>query len=142
MLVHAERGIQEQGDAPSRGVLEAFFYGRALAEVVNERLGAAAVQLFSEVGKFAAEFDDNLRDLQMEVQRRAQMELSLSAGLPLAPPSTSMNGASGRSSSAQGGGGAAEEAADLREIVDDLRAEVAAARAQVQQYKNKLQGSS
>lgn len=39
----------------NQAVLEAFFLGRAFAEVVNDRLGAALGDLLSEIAKADAE---------------------------------------------------------------------------------------
>lgn len=45
----------------SRNMLEAFFVGRALAEVANERLGAALGDALAEFGKFDAELRQGMR---------------------------------------------------------------------------------
>lgn len=45
----------------SRGMLEAFFVGRALAEVLNERLGAALGDALAEFGKWDAETRQSIR---------------------------------------------------------------------------------
>lgn len=45
----------------SFNVLEAFFVGRALAEVLNERLGAAAADALAEFGKLDAELRRGLQ---------------------------------------------------------------------------------
>lgn len=42
-------------------MLEAFFIGRALAEVVNERLGAALGDALAEFGKWDAETRQSIR---------------------------------------------------------------------------------
>ena len=42
-------------------MLEAFFVGRALAEVLNERLGAALGDALAEFGKFDAETRQAIR---------------------------------------------------------------------------------
>ena len=42
-------------------MLEAFFVGRALAEVVNERLGAALGEALAEFGKWDAETRQQIR---------------------------------------------------------------------------------
>ena len=39
----------------NKAVLEAFFLGRAFAEAINDRLGAALGDLLSEIGKADAE---------------------------------------------------------------------------------------
>ncbi len=45
----------------SRGMLEAFFVGRALAAVLNERLGAALGDALAEFGKWDAETRQSIR---------------------------------------------------------------------------------
>ena len=45
----------------SASILEAFYYGRAFAETLNERLGAALDDLLSELGKQDAERRESLR---------------------------------------------------------------------------------
>lgn len=45
----------------SRNMLEAFFVGRALAEVLNERLGAALGDALAEFGKWDAETRQSIR---------------------------------------------------------------------------------
>jgi hypothetical protein len=45
----------------ARSVLDAFFYGRAFAETVNERLGLAMDDLLSDFGKWDAERRQALR---------------------------------------------------------------------------------
>ena len=102
----------------SRNVLDAFFLGRALAEVLNERLGAALGDALATFGKADAELRQALRELQEEVVARAAAD---------------MGGAVG------GAAGAAADLPppDLPELVDDLRAEVAATRAVVQQLRQR-----
>lgn len=101
-------------------MLDAFFLGRALAEVLNERLGAALGDALANFGKADAELRQALRELQEEVVARAQADLS-GAVKP------------------GGDGGAAADLPppDLPALVDDLRAEVAATRAVVQQIRQK-----
>jgi hypothetical protein len=53
-------------------VLDAFFVGRALADVVNEKLGTALGEVLSEVAKVDAERRRELKDFQEEVRLRAR----------------------------------------------------------------------
>ena len=45
----------------SKSILDAFYYGKAFAETVNERLGAALDDLLSELGKQDAERRESMR---------------------------------------------------------------------------------
>ena len=49
-------------------MLDAFFVGRALADVVNEKVGSALGEFLSEVAKKDAERRRDIRDLQDEVR--------------------------------------------------------------------------
>ncbi|KAL0018169.1 hypothetical protein WJX79_008648 [Trebouxia sp. C0005] len=87
-----------------RSVLEAFFLGRAFAETVNDRLGAALGDLLSEIAK---------ADAERRQAWKSQPQNSSASQLL------------------------------LQETVDDVRAEVASARAVLQQYKaSKNQGTA
>ncbi|DBA83119.1 TPA: hypothetical protein ACH3X2_006644 [Trebouxia sp. C0005] len=55
-----------------RSVLEAFFLGRAFAETVNDRLGAALGDLLSEIAKADAERRQAWKEFESEVQDRAK----------------------------------------------------------------------
>ncbi|KAL0019954.1 hypothetical protein WJX79_005092 [Trebouxia sp. C0005] len=101
-----------------RSVLEAFFLGRAFAETVNDRLGAALGDLLSEIAKADAE------------RRQAWKEFE---SAPTGPVATSRSQPQNSSASQL----------LLQETVDDVRAEVASARAVLQQYKaSKNQGTA
>ncbi|MCO5564718.1 hypothetical protein L7F22_018385 [Adiantum nelumboides] len=62
----------KEGDNESKEVLDAFFLGKALAEAVTERLGTAVGELLSEVGRWQAEQQKEIREFQDEVQERAK----------------------------------------------------------------------
>lgn len=65
MIVTVDRAQDERQQArksrpplladSNKAVLEAFFLGRAFAEAINDRLGAALGDLLSEIGKADAE---------------------------------------------------------------------------------------
>ncbi len=127
-LAHLHLAPSLPAASESLNMLEAFFIGRALAEVVNERLGSLVGDTLAEVGRLDAELRRTVQDIQDEVMARAQREMAAAAG----GDSISMSGG------ASGSGRALIAApADLGESVDNLRAEVAAARALVQQVKLK-----
>ncbi|KAH7619054.1 hypothetical protein Ndes2526B_g06004 [Nannochloris sp. 'desiccata'] len=116
----------------SLGMLEAFFIGRALAETVNERLGSVVGDAVAEIGRIEAELRRSIQDFQDEVMFRAQKEMAASAG---GDGSSMMGGGSGNKNDKNRGALVAPP--DVAECVDNLRAEVASARALVQQIKQK-----
>ena len=59
----------------SRSVLDAFFYGRAFAEVLNEKLGEVADDLLIRVSKLDAE--------RQQASRHAQLRYCRVQSLPL-----------------------------------------------------------
>ena len=102
----------------SNPVIDAFFLGRALAEVVGEKLEDTYTNAMSELGKFDAEQRENLREFIEEVQLRAQKSANKS-------PAT-----------AYGSSSNSDEPEDLQEMLDRLRAEIAEVRAELKQYRN------
>lgn len=100
-------------------ITKAFFFGRALAEVLTEKAEHTLTDLLSEIGKFDAEQRENLRQLIEEVQARAEKE----ANLGIQTNST----------------GDAQSPADLQEMVDDLRAEIARLRAELKKHQSSEQ---
>lgn len=97
----------------SNPVIHAFFLGRALAEVLNEKLEDTLTNALSELGKFDAEQRENLRQFIAEVQARAEQDTSQGA-----------TGASG-----------ADSSADLQETIDDLRAEIARLKTELKAHR-------
>ena len=102
----------------SNPVIDAFFLGRALAEVVGEKVEDAYTNAMSELGKFDAEQRENLRAFIEEVQLRAQQSSSTEA------PSSTNTGSS------------ADEPEDLQAMLDQLRAEIASLRAELKKFRN------
>ncbi|KAK9811307.1 hypothetical protein WJX72_001493 [[Myrmecia] bisecta] len=128
------------GSGASKSVLEAFYLGRAFAEAVSDRLGAALGDLVSEISKHDAERRQALREFMEEVQARAQADMVKSSGDSTSSSSYASLPAKGyppsKSSSANGGRQAVmAPPPDLQESVDELRAEVASTRAAVQQFR-------
>lgn len=113
-------------------LLEAFFIGRALAETINERLGTLAADTFAEISKLEAEIRQSISEFETEVVERGRREMM----------STIIPDGTGPSTSMSSGGVQVENEefvpADLGEAVDNLRAEIAATRALVQQIKPKF----
>jgi hypothetical protein len=114
-----------------------FFYGKALAEVLNERLGNVAADTLAFVGTAEAELRKAFDEIQEEVVERAQQEIGMQNGSTngSSPPRIGGNGASGRSGRAIAARTGAAAALDEDEIVDNLRAEIASTRSLIQQTK-------
>lgn len=53
------------GDSDSRGVLDAFFLGKALAEALNERIESTVGEFLSAVGRLQAEQQKQVQDFQV-----------------------------------------------------------------------------
>jgi polyhydroxyalkanoate synthesis regulator phasin len=101
----------------SKPILDSFFLGRALAETINQKAGEALTYGLSELGKLNAEGAEQLRKFSQEVKERAERETSRYGG------NTTVNNPNGN-------------AADLQETIDDLRAEIARLRSDIQQHKS------
>jgi uncharacterized small protein (DUF1192 family) len=102
----------------SNPVIEAFFFGRALAEVVNERLQESVTNALSELGKFDAEQREKLRQFIEEVKERANRDAQT---VQTSPANNDFN---------------AKSPGDLQETIDELRAEIARLRAELQKYRS------
>lgn len=96
--------------------LHAFFLGRALAEVLTEKIEDNLTSALSEFGKFDAEQRENLRQFLTEVERRAAQSAEQGAqGVGSTPGTTQMD--------------------DLQETLDQLRAEMASLKAELKTYR-------
>lgn len=113
-------------------VTNAFFFGRALAEVMSEKLEESFTNTMSDLGKFDAEQRENLRKFMEEVQLRAER-----ASGTTVYPSTNYNG-SQRTSSYQGINidTSSSNSEDLQTMLDQLRAEIATLRTELKKYRN------
>lgn len=103
----------------SNPVIHAFFVGRAIAQVLNEQLEDSLTQAMSELGKFDAQQRENLRQFTQIVLERAQQEEARATGVS---PNTSTT-----TNSPKG---------DLQATIDELRAEIARLRSELQNYRN------
>ncbi|KAK7832482.1 uncharacterized protein At4g13200, chloroplastic [Quercus suber] len=65
-------GGSASGDSDSRGVLDAFFLGKALAEALNERIESTVGEFLSAVGRLQAEQQSQIQDFQEDVLERAK----------------------------------------------------------------------
>lgn len=108
----------------SSPILEAFFFGRAVAEVLTERLEATLTDALSELGKFDAEAREHLRCFTEEVTQRANRAAE-SAGV---------------GTTNTGFGESGTEVTDVQAMVDDLRAEIATLRTELQRYRSSSAG--
>lgn len=105
----------------SNPVVQACFLGRAVAEVLKERLEDSLTNALSELGKFDAETRENLRQFTEEVRARAEQEKAKSSQLGNVVVANSSGG---------------QSSVDLQEIIDELRAEIARLRAELKNYRS------
>eukprot|EP00884_Botryococcus_braunii_P018322 jgi/Botrbrau1/5173/Bobra.0172s0044.1 len=126
-----ERDSEEAGSA--RSVLDAFFLGRAFAEVLNERFGALVEDFLSDVGKREAEIRQSLREFSTEVDRRAEEEKLQSNTQSNAPA-----GPVDEQESIDATNTNIPPRPDMAVSAEELRAEVALTRATLLAYKEIL----
>lgn len=100
--------------------VHAFFLGRALAEGLNEFVEDALTHVLSEMGKFDAEQRQKLHQFTIQVQERAERETAMAMGGQGTTPFVSVN----------------TKPVDLQATIDELRAEIARLRAELQTYRN------
>ena len=108
----------------SNPVTNAFFFGRALAEVLSEKVEESFTDAMSELGKFDAEQREHLRQFIEEVQLRA--EIAAGNSPTASPVSSNIPVAEDNFNSNSG---------DLQAMLDQLRAEIASLRAELQKYR-------
>ena len=117
-----------------------FFYGKALAEVLNERMGRLAADTLAGVGTFEAEFRKAMDEIQEEVVERAQREIGIQNGGG-AIEGNDIRGNRQQSGRAIAARTKAAATLDEEEIVDNLRAEIASTRSLIQQTKAAMESS-
>jgi uncharacterized protein YicC (UPF0701 family) len=105
-------------------LVNAFFLGRATAEVLAEELEHGLTDVMSNVGKFDAEQRERLRQFTQQVVTRAEAEAS---------SATQTHSSGSHASTAS-----TANHSDVQEIIDELRAEIAQLRAALQDYRQKL----
>ncbi|MGB3650834.1 MAG: DUF6825 family protein [Rivularia sp. (in: cyanobacteria)] len=108
----------------SNPLVQAFFVGRAVAEVVNERMEGAFTDALSELGKLDAELKEHMRSFTTEVMERAERS------------SEAAGGTSGTYSTPTGTGKSTSEPLDLQAMIDELRAEIAVLRTELQRHRS------
>jgi hypothetical protein len=112
-------------------VTNAFFFGRALAEVMSEKLEESFTNAMSDLGKFDAEQRENLRQFIEEVELRAER----AAGNTTTTSTPSSNGSSSTPSTISIDT-SSDNSDDLQTMLDRLRAEIATLRAELKKYRN------
>lgn len=113
-------------------VTNAFFFGRALAEIMSEKLEESFTSTMSDLGKFDAEQRENLRQFMEEVQLRAER-----ASGTTVYPNSSNNGS--RTTGSYRGVNidiSSTNSEDLQTMLDQLRAEIATLRTELKKYRN------
>ncbi|QEQ00643.1 hypothetical protein FFX45_04125 [Thermosynechococcus sp. CL-1] len=94
----------------SQSPLDAFFLGRATATLLRDQAQHLFVEFLSQLGRFDAEQQQRLHQFMEEVQARARQEAEM-----VVPRS----------------------GVDWQALIDDLRAEIAALRTELQRYRNR-----
>ncbi len=102
----------------TKPALNSFFVGRALAQSLNDKLGETLTYTLSELGKINAEQGEKLRQFTQEVLERAARETSNAGATPTTGFSTTGT------------------VVDAQETIDELRAEIARLRAEIQTYRH------
>ncbi|KAF5840114.1 hypothetical protein DUNSADRAFT_17715 [Dunaliella salina] len=116
-------------DQSTYDILQAFFYGRALARTFQKRLGDTVADAVAEVSKAAAERPQRIREFQEEIAALARQDMS-AFSIEEPPKAASSSGSRG------GGASQSQQIEDPEAIVDDLRADIAYCRSWIQQMKN------
>ncbi|MBW4651516.1 MAG: hypothetical protein KME20_00400 [Kaiparowitsia implicata GSE-PSE-MK54-09C] len=101
-------------------LVNAFFVGRALAEALGEQTESLVTNTLSELGKFDAEQRERLRNFTEQVLEKASREEDRVVQEGITPTS--------RFYTANG--------PDLQATVDELRAEIAQLRTELQSYRS------
>ncbi len=100
----------------NNSVLEAFFLGRAFAEVLGEKIEESLTNTLSELSKLSVEQRENLDDFFQEIQTRAKQNLTQDDSNNITVNDFS--------------------SIDLQETIDDLRAEIARLKTELRNYHN------
>lgn len=104
----------------SNPLVHAFFVGRAAAEIVSEKLEIALTDALSELGKFDAEAREQLRQFSEDVLVRANREVEAATSGRTTTASVSQD----------------SQSSDLQAMIDELRAEIALLRAELQRHRS------
>ncbi len=104
----------------SNSLIHAFFVGRAVAEILSEKLEVALTDALSELGKFDAEAREELRQFTQQVMERANREAEAANVSRTARSTATPN----------------SQQDDTQAMIDELRAEIAFLRAEIQRYRS------
>jgi hypothetical protein len=115
----------------SNPVTDAFFFGRALAEVFSEKLEESFTNAMSDLGKFDAEQRENLRKFIEEVELRAEKAAGTSS-YPTSTATTTKNSSSPLTTNID----INIHSDDLQAMLDSLRAEIATLRSELKKYQD------
>ena len=113
-------------------VTNAFFFGRALAEVISEKLEESFTNVMSDLGKFDAEQREYLRQFLEEVQLRAEQAAGNVTSTGVTPDH---NSRSNNVSSTINIDISSTNSDELQAMLDQLRAEIATLRAELKKYR-------
>jgi hypothetical protein len=146
---------QQQQQEEARGVLEAFYLGRAVASAVARRAGDAALELLAAAAEQPARLEALRQEVLDEARAEVTAEMAGGAGAPEALPSwaggrgggaTPTAAASGGAAGGGGGGAAAAAAPSTGEsaeaVADELRADVAECRMLIRQLRDSESSSA
>ncbi len=100
-------------------IKDIFWLGKAFTEVVSEKFEDKLTNLLSDIGKFDAETRESLREFTEEVKTRAERE---------------KNGAVNTNTTITV---TADDSVDLQELLDELRAEIAHLKSELNNYRQK-----
>lgn len=103
----------------SNPINEVFFIGKALAEVVSEKLEDNITNLLSDIGKFDAETRQRLEEFTKEVKARAEVNKQQSSQANTAITID------------------VDTVVDPQEILDELRHEIARLKSELTNYRQK-----
>ena len=121
-------------------VTNAFFFGRALAEVMSEKLEESFTNAMSDLGRFDAEQRENLRQLMEEVQLRAERAVGTTTTATTTTTTTRTTRSSSNGSNSTPNPVSidisSDNSDDLQAMLDKLRAEIATLRAELNKYRN------
>lgn len=101
-------------------LVQAFFVGRAVAEILNEQLENALTDALSELGKFDAEQREHLRQFTEQVMERANREAETATAAQTTTAIVRQDSRSG----------------DVQAMIDELRAEIALLRSELQRHRS------
>lgn len=104
----------------SKSLIHAFFLGRATADALYGQVEHTLTDLLSDLGKFDAEQRERLRQFTNQVLEQAQQQQE-----------AAMQGRSATRTT-----GAGTSAVDLQATIDELRAEIALVRSELQKYRS------